>query len=312
MDQPAITLSINPSYLCNFRCSFCYLSKEQLGNPEVLDNEKLFRLLSEVASKRKIEHIDLYGGEVALIPKAKLSKMLETISFFYPKKINIITNLSLINPLFLTDKITLSVSWDFIARERHHQVYLNMLSLKKDFHILILASEELIEMEEKALEEMIHLLNQLPYLRTVEIKPYSSHPHSSQIIKYDRYENWILKWIRKSSSFKFEFMNLTKIKDAFDKKYSSWSDDHLYLTPHGRFAVLEFNEQYEEYFLELNHFEDYLNWSNKEKKTIVENKFCQSCNYLGHCLSEHLQNISSMENSCNGFKGLLDWYSNNR
>ena len=27
-----ITVSINPSYFCNFRCNFCYLTSKQLGD----------------------------------------------------------------------------------------------------------------------------------------------------------------------------------------------------------------------------------------------------------------------------------------
>ena len=31
-----ITVSINPSYFCNFRCDFCYLTSEQLGDQKDL------------------------------------------------------------------------------------------------------------------------------------------------------------------------------------------------------------------------------------------------------------------------------------
>ncbi len=34
-------VSINPSYFCNFRCDFCYLTKEQLGDQKRISIEKM-------------------------------------------------------------------------------------------------------------------------------------------------------------------------------------------------------------------------------------------------------------------------------
>ena len=31
-----ITLSVNPTYYCNFRCDFCYLTEEQLRDPHFM------------------------------------------------------------------------------------------------------------------------------------------------------------------------------------------------------------------------------------------------------------------------------------
>ena len=59
-------VSINPSYFCNFRCDFCYLSTKQLGDQKQISFDKLDELLSQVDN---IEHIDLYGGEVGAMKK---------------------------------------------------------------------------------------------------------------------------------------------------------------------------------------------------------------------------------------------------
>ena len=32
-----MNLSINPTYYCNFRCDFCYLTPEQLGDRQKID-----------------------------------------------------------------------------------------------------------------------------------------------------------------------------------------------------------------------------------------------------------------------------------
>ena len=42
------TVSINPSYFCNFRCDFCYLTPEQLGNQKKISLERLDQLLGDI------------------------------------------------------------------------------------------------------------------------------------------------------------------------------------------------------------------------------------------------------------------------
>jgi len=64
-----ITVSINPSYFCNFRCRFCYLTPEQLGDQKRIDLRDLDRLLEEITKHREIDWIDLYGGEIGALKK---------------------------------------------------------------------------------------------------------------------------------------------------------------------------------------------------------------------------------------------------
>ncbi len=308
MIDKKITLSINPTYFCNFRCSFCYLSEMELSDRKTISKELLFEKLSDISSHRAIEHIDLYGGEIALIRPEALSELIDVINVFYKGKINIISNLSHINPVFLSDRVDLSVSWDYFAREKHQLVYENMLSLNKDIHVLILASKSLLEMQDSELEDMIFLLNSMPNLASVEIKPFSDNSHHSQYTLFTDFEAFVKRWIIRSRNFNFEFINISKINDSVSGKYSSWSDEHLYITPHGEYSVLEFDKEGKEYFLKVSNFNEYEIWANKEKANVKENPFCGTCKYLGSCLSEHLQSVKSIEHSCNGFKNLLDWY----
>lgn len=303
-----ITLSINPSYFCNFRCNFCYLSDLQLADLKTLSPDILHEQLSMVSTFRQIEHVDLYGGEIALIKPEILQSLLNTIRTFYQGKVNVITNLSYVNPVFSRDEIELSVSWDYIAREKHQEVYENMRRLEKDFHLLILASEKLVNISQAELDQLIEMLNQLPRLKTVEIKPYSLNYHHPQKMKFIDHEEWVKQWILRQDRFHFDFINIQKIRDSISKKYSAWSDEHLYITPKGKLAVLEFDELGREYFSELNDFQAYDDWVLKEKNTVSSNSICGQCDYLGSCLSEHLQDVRDLNHSCNGFRHLLDWY----
>ena len=109
MTLPKINLSINPSYHCNFRCNWCYLTPEQLGDTKTIDHIRLNDMLSEVQTHREINHIDLYGGEIGILKKDKLEAITNTIRFYYKDKININTNLSVIRDEFLQPDYYLSL-----------------------------------------------------------------------------------------------------------------------------------------------------------------------------------------------------------
>jgi organic radical activating enzyme len=311
MEKQSIVLSLNPSYFCNFRCNFCYLSKDQLGDSTRLSLERLFAMLTEVSAHYQIAHVDLYGGEVLMLPRKYLEELLRILRIFYQEPVNIITNLSVNSPVYLREDIDLTVSWDFEAREQHQSVYQRMQKLEKPFHILSLASEKLLRMDDAALDRFIHALNDLPALSTFEIKPFSQNPHHPQSLRFDEFEAFVQRWFLRSSTMRFEFINKKRIRESLAKTYTSWSDNHLYLTPQGKFAVLDFDSRGREFFLDLPDVPAYWRWTQSEKRKVSANSYCSKCEFLGHCLSEHLQEVQSLENSCNGFKNLLTWAQQN-
>jgi hypothetical protein len=128
-------------------------------------------------------------------------------------------------------------------------------------------------------------------------------------VSFKDYEEFVKQWIASPVEKKFDFINEYLIQDVLDKKGNSFSDDHVYITPSGRWAVLEFDLNDKEYFLEYDTFDQYLIWTRLEKERVANNKFCNSCEYYGHCLSEHLREVKDLDNSCNGFKLLIDWYA---
>ena len=301
-------VSLNPTYFCNFRCSFCYLTEQQLGDPKSIPLNLLRGRLAELTEFHPIEAIDLYGGEVGLMSEQKWYDLKSVIREYYSGPINVITNLSRIHKGFLDDDIDLSVSYDFDVRQAHNSVRNNMLALERDFSILILASEGILQRD---INMMIAELNLFRNLRSVEIKPYSSNQANSDNVTFRQFEEFVRKWIENPNK-RFEFVNEFLIEDALSGLSNSFSDDHIYITPNGKFGVLEFDDSDNEYFLELNSIHDYVEWTKREKGRVAANGVCSSCEYFGKCLSEHLREVRDMTNSCNGFKGLLDWYKNER
>jgi MoaA/NifB/PqqE/SkfB family radical SAM enzyme len=303
----AMNISINPWYYCNFRCDFCYLTTEQLGDKKLLSIDQLHNRLTEISVHEPIGHVDLYGGEPMLLPDSYISELKSCLSIHGVKEVNVNTNLSGINSAMLDPFFQLSVSYDFEAREQHERVWRNMLLLDREFSVLMLAGPKLITLNTDSMIQQFNLLNNLT---SVEIKPYSTNQSNQHGVSFKDFEEFVKQWITSPIKKEFEFINEYLLEDVLSKTRNSFSDDHIYITPNGNFAVLEFDLNDNEFFLEYDNFDQYLDWCKKEKQRTADNKFCSKCEYFGNCLSEHLREVKNLDNSCNGFKGLIDWYGN--
>lgn len=308
------TVSINPTYLCNFRCDFCYLTEEQLGDQYRLHLDRLEKRLAHISTHREITHVDLYGGEVTVLPQSYIDGMLNVIKTYCGGKINVITNLS--RPLdrtqwLLRDDIELSVSWDYTCREGWDTVMKNIASIDKPVHVLMLASECMVNWSSDEIGGAQMILNALQNVVSVEIKPYSSNQANQQAVTYKQFEEFIKMWYDVTlltGEPQYEFVNEKLMLYSVSRLRNAYSDDHIYITPDGELAVLEFDVNDNEFFHPIGTMDQYEWWAAHEKQRVSVNKFCSECKYEGHCLSEHLRDVKSLEHSCNGFKGLLEWY----
>lgn len=299
-----ITVSINPSYFCNFKCDFCYLTPEQLADQKRITMTDLNNRLEEISLKRNITWVDLYGGEIGALKKNVFWGMKDVIRRFYGGKINIITNFSMLHSGFFHKDFYLSVSYDFEAREKSDKVYQNMLKSKVPIAVLILASEKVLKQD---VDYMISMLNACSSVESVEIKPYSTNQANQQGVTHKDFEEHVKKWITSPIRKKFDFINEGRIMRSLRQEYNAFSNDHIYITPNGKFGVLEFDKDDNEYFKELDTFEQYEEWAENEPIHNVS-EICRRCPYYGHCLTEHYRYVTDLTYSCNGYRGLLDWY----
>lgn len=305
-----MNISLNPSFLCNLRCNFCYLTHNQLGDIKTLQLERLEEMFDQLTENgHKIEHIDLYGGEIGLLDDCYLVAMFSLINNYYKGKVNIITNLTNIHSVFLRKDVDLSVSFDFECRSAHKVTLQNIILTPKPVHILMLASKCLIK---KDVQAMINMLNIMTNVVSVEVKPYSTNQSNQQPVDFIDFENFVLKFITASPPLNAVLVNELNLQRVIDKQYSSWSDNHVYITPSGKWGVLEFDHNDNEFFMELDTLQQYFKWTETEKQRVEANQYCSQCDYLGHCLSEHLRDVKSLDRSCNGFQRLIQWYQNEK
>ena len=299
-----MNISINPTYYCNFRCDFCYLTPEQLSDRALLSVDILSEKLAEIMSYANIDMVDIYGGEIGLLPESYWNNLISMLYSYGIDDINLITNLSMLNYVTEDARVHTSVSYDFEARESSDKVWRNMALLNKPFSVLMLASPSLIKQD---VDYMVNMFNTLGNLISVEIKPYSANQANQLEVSYTEYEEFVKKWIENKNK-KFQLNNIHLLNTVLDGSRNSFSDDHVYITPSGNYGVLEFDLNENEFFKEYKTFKEYLQWCNLEKVRVSNNKFCSKCDYYGKCLSEHLRDVKNVKNSCNGFVNLIKWY----
>lgn len=301
-----LNVSLNPTYYCNFRCDFCYLTKKQLNTQNYLPIEGIRKKFTEIVSSgHEIGHVDLYGGEIMLLPTDYILAIGDLMDEFQVEDCEIITNLSAFKQQVVEDpRFGLSVSFDWESRAQSEHVWQNMLKVRKPFTVLTLGVRGVLDTDPATLVESINLLENC---KAWEIKPYSKNQANQLDVTDKEFEEFVKKIIEYPNK-NFEFLNETKLRTIKFRDYNAFSDNHVYITPKGNFGVLEFDENDREYFLELKTMDDYVQWTQGEKARVMSNETCGSCQYMGKCASEHLRDVKSMEDGCNGFYNLIQWY----
>ena len=299
IERGNMNISLAPSFHCNFRCPWCYLSVNQLRDKTLLDLDLLDNRLSTVAP---IEHVDIYGGEPATLPRDYTVRLLDLLQQ-HTSSINVISNFSRVPEWFHRTDISVSASYDWTARERHDQVLANIVGFSRPVPILMLATHELCQVEP---QEIAAVLNSISTVGSLEIKPYSTNQFNQHNMDWTVFEEWIKIWL--SLDLNFDLVNRGILERSIAKLYNAYSDNHLYIGPDGNYSVLDFDLNDREYFRPMQDLSEYQAWCRVERNMVQQNTYCGSCRWQGNCATEHYRRVASLDRSCNGFKNLLDWY----
>ena len=286
-----MNVSINPSYRCNLRCDFCYLSNEQLSD---VKTNGISNILTHLRSIKNITSIDIYGGEISELPDLYVVTLIDEC-YKICKDISVITNGTNLKDWMKSDKISLSISYDASARALSGDVLTNLFLLDREYNILGLVSDRF------DIDEFIFNTNMLnENCISIELKPFSASNFNENLDLNDKFVQSTLKLIDESNK---HIVNEDRIKMSLSGTYNAYSDEHVYITPNNKIASLEFKGN-SEYFKEYDSFEEY-------KSVWIENvcKECRECKYLGRCLTEHYRDNERIE-SCSGFYRLLEEYEN--
>jgi len=297
-------INLLPTTLCNFRCAYCYIGKDALGDPRTLDLKKLPKILDTFSP---IDHIDCYGGEVTLLPDDYMLDLLSICSTYVSKPITVISN-GYKTPWWLKlPSVWPTFSWDYMCREKWREVYMNMKNFDRPFSLLMVATASLMKRD---VGEIIHALNALPNLQSVEIKPYSPNQFNKFKITNKEFEEFIKKFI--GAGLSATFVNEDSIVRLLDGEVrEKILDDGFFIFPDGKIGSFEQDENDFEKFVRYED-KEYLSRAYKARNAKVKaNPYCSKCEYLYGCISENFREVKNLDDSCDGFIDLIKWYEEN-
>lgn len=188
---------IVPTFKCNFDCSYCS-QKFDKNNTTIMDLDKLEAELKKI----KITSICLLGGELSILPKEYLDKLLNIVEQ-HNVSIDVFTNLYNIVPRF--QKYNLYVSFDFHLRQYYNVVFSNMMLLDK-FSISTTVTKSLLNMDTN---KIVNFYNSFENLNRVIFNHYHTNKHNRiESTTNEEYVDFIIR-IKKSNP-KFTIENLLK------------------------------------------------------------------------------------------------------
>ena len=128
-----------------------------------------------------------------------------------------------------------------------------MAKLPVDFSVLCLGTKEVMSHSKEHWWTMFNRIdfesakanNGKSHFKSVELKPYSANQANDQGVTHAQFEDYVLELLVQEPGSKkgdYEFVNKKKVIASLNKEYNAFSDDHLYITPNGKFAVLEFDK----------------------------------------------------------------------
>ena len=144
----------------------------------------------------------------------------------------------------------------------------------------------------------IRFINSIKNIEYVELKPYSSN-QSNQNNFDEAYIEYVALWLDNSHK------TVTEQRIVYKANY--FESPHVFLTPSGDFAVLDFDNNGDEYFriIDISDLSGIL----EEEANMVFSGNCSTCQYVGVCLTEHYRKTDGVDNIyCSGGRILIDAY----
>lgn len=211
-------LIICPSYECPFNCNFCY-NKNYDGT--LLD----LTLLDEFLNKhyKKFDSVTISGGEPSLLLKSYLTSMINIIKKYFTE-IEIETYP--INVMDKYDGIKYNYSYDFIARPRAREAWVNILNSDREYDLNITLSHLMFKYHPN---KILYNLTLLKNLKTVHFKPYFRTNSSQRVISHYDYQ---------------KFTNMIKSTDLrlnYNIKVFELDNEYI-LTPYGKLMGVKFED----------------------------------------------------------------------
>lgn len=304
MGKPFIdNLSIQPTFLCNFNCNYCYLGN--LRNYEnILNLRVLEQRIEEILNKYQIRNINLYGGEISLLKPSYLEELV-AICFRIEIKPTIITNLSNSWIIDFCEERSLPMSISLNEERPYYKETLEKIKKlrnkgNKNLSVVVLPS-----ILDKDYSDLMSFYEKLGLdVFFIQYHP-SVHSCKSGVvydININHFSNFLKGIISEKHRKDYEIKIINE--DILNNKdYNPLMSGFLFITPQGQYSTVSYYNGIEKY----EYFNSLEEWEECCKKEYREYFLkCNLCEYFGKCKAEHLEVIDKKE--CSGLYELQKWY----
>jgi MoaA/NifB/PqqE/SkfB family radical SAM enzyme len=296
-----------PNYFCHKNCEYCYLGSIK-NDPKILDIQKLKRQLKTISHNFSITKIEIFGGEISLLPIDYISKLFNLCNKY--THTSIITNYSNIyfNQFLYNNNISYSIS---INDERDNNSEVEKLLLNNKYENLSLIQVATPSLLKRTSYEVLSHLNKFN-VSNVQFLQYSPALHAKVIYNLtnknysDFLKNIIIEY--KKGNYNFNISNISDLDLVINKEYDSSMRAVLFINPYNEYCSVDYKDG-------LEYFKSYgdklKNWMNGCKINYIKYpKECSVCEYYEKCYAEHIREWNK-DDECVGFKSLIEWYREN-
>lgn len=318
------TINIMPSFVCNYDCGYCYLKGTNYGN-SILSLSRIKEMLDEYTShfKTTLDNttIDIYGGEVTLLPRILKDKdylvNLFKLACKYSNNINIISNLTYFEEISrvyesLTDDEVgkFGYSTSLLNRERSEwQSDLMKVSMitPSPKSILVVVTRDIYRTKP---EKLLEMLNSTGATSVTFLQLVNSKTNYFEEITNEEYSKKIrfLIEVYLENKYSFTLGNITRLEECLREEYNPSDDKVIYFMPSGKYGGLTITEREE--FIEYDNLDTAININKSMTEFVEYLSDCDKCEFYKKCAADHIK-VWRNNDVCCGFKNLLKWYKDN-
>lgn len=300
-----INIDVISNYNCNSSCKYCFLYKLK-HEDQVINTIKLDKQFKLVSSKYNINSINIYGGEVSLLNRRYLKKLIDLCSKY--AQVNVVTNFTNMecNEFLANENVTVSTS---INDERSHNDEVEhslLFNENKNLSLLQVVTPSLLN------KSSIDILNHLElFKRSVSFLQYS--PARNAKINFDISNNDYSCFIKRiinvymQGNYSFDITNIGQLDDVVNGNYDPRMRSILFINPFNEYMSISYENGLEYFKIHKT----LVDWEYECSIEEVEyKKRCGNCEYYGRCYAEHIKEWRDNDECC-GMKSLIQWYEKN-
>lgn len=305
------------NFSCNYNCEYCYLGDLKESKTQ-LNAEDLKKNLSDLVSRYgTLERIDIYGGEITLLPIDISIELIEICKSFAPT--TFVTNLS--NP-DISDKIVELTGIKYAISVNDERPY-NDTILERSFltkyhpnSIIQVATPSLLAKSAKQILQEASLFN-TEFVGFTQYFPSIKNNCNYQTETPNKdYADFLIKVLDEylKGDYKFSIENLLDLELVLNGKYTPWMQEAIFIMPHdgktNNYACILYNRRGIERFHTLKNLDEFDKLAHFEYYEAYANH--GKCKYFGHCYAEHLRPWDENKDECPGLFKVLEWYKNEK